>query len=142
VSNYVPLLTTLAWIVFIVGLLVVFRKPLARTTSVLEDRIRGGAALKLGSIEIGRLVTETADLSSQAVEVYGNPDQLKLLFKVQASDWKKSTKAIQTPNGCLVQVTTERRGADGSWVVAEALEFVPGVIIVEEDEGRTLRAVT
>jgi hypothetical protein len=82
VSNYVPLLTTLAWIVFIVGILVVFRKQLARIVAVLEDRIRGGAAVKLGSFEIGQLVTETADLNSQAVEIYGNPDQLKLLFKV------------------------------------------------------------
>jgi hypothetical protein len=91
--------------------------------SVLEDRIRGGASLKLGSFEVGQLVTETADLSDQSPEVYGNPDQLKLLFKVQTSELKKSTKAMQAPNGCLVQVTTERRSANGSWVVAEALEY-------------------
>jgi len=29
-------------------------------------------------------------------------------------------------------VTTERRNPDNSWSVAEALTFVPGVMIVEE----------
>jgi hypothetical protein len=140
VSSYVSLFTTLAWIVFIIGLLVIFRKPLVRTVFVLEDRIRGGASFKAGPVEFGQLVTETADVSDQSPEIYGDPDQLQLLFKVQTSEWKKSTKAMQAPNGCLVQVTTERRGANGSWVVAEAVEFVPGVIIVEENGGRTLRA--
>lgn len=139
-DHYVPLLTTLAWISLIVGLLIVFRKPLRRVAPALEDRIRGGASIRLGSLELGQLVTKTADLSDQSPEIYGDPDQFRLLFKVQTGDLKKSTKAIQTPNGCLVQVTTERRGEGGSWVVAEALGFVPGVIIVEEHGGRAGRA--
>jgi hypothetical protein len=143
-SDYIPLFTTLAWIALIVGLLVAFRKPLSRIILVLENRIRGGASVKFGSFEIGKLVTQTSDLtsgpSSQTPEVYGNPDQFELLFKVQTKEWKKSTKAFQAPNGCLIQVSTERRSADGSWAVAEAVDFVPGVTIVEEDGGRTLRA--
>lgn len=139
-SPYVPLFTTLAWIVFLIGLLVIFRKPLARTVNILEDRIRRGASLRLGSFEVGQLVTQTADLGGQSPQVYGDPDQLRLLFKVQTAEFKKSTKAMQMPNGCLIQVSTERRGAGDSWVVAEALEFVPGVTIFEEDGVLTLRA--
>jgi len=42
----------------------------------------------------------------------------------------KSTKAMEVPGGCVVQVTTQQ-GDD----VAEALTFVPGVnIIVSYDE--------
>ena len=135
-ARYVPLFTTLAWIVLISALLIIFRRPLARLISVLEDRIGRGASVKFGGFELGPIVTETADLlKQQPIEVVGNPDQLRLLFKVQGSDWKKSTKALQMPNGCLVQVTTERRNADGSWTSAEALEFVPGVNFVGNGDG-------
>jgi hypothetical protein len=87
------------------------------------------------------MVTDTDDAQSQAraqgetVEIFGEPDQLKLVFKAQGSMWKKSTKALEMPDGCLVQVTTERQGADGSWTTAEALEFVPGVRLVPQKEG-------
>jgi hypothetical protein len=37
----------------------------------------------------------------------------------------KSAKAMQTPQGCVVQVTTQQRNPDGSHSVAEALTFVP-----------------
>lgn len=139
-DRYVSLFTTLSWIALIVGLLIAFRRPLARIASILEDRVRGGASIKMGSFEVGQLVTKTADVADQSPDIYGNPDQFELLFKVQTTEWKKSTKAMQMPSGCLVQVSTERRGADGSWAVAEALEFVPGVTISEESGGRTLRA--
>ena len=44
----------------------------------------------------------------------------------------KSTKAMQIDGvGCVVQATTQQRNADGSYSVAEALTFVPGVRIVE-----------
>jgi len=45
----------------------------------------------------------------------------------ESQGWMKSTKAYETPNGCLVQVSTQQRNADGSYSVAEALTFVPGV---------------
>lgn len=63
--HYVPLFTTLAWIVFIAGLLIVFRKPLTRLAAALETRIHGGASVKFGSFEIGQLATKTADLGGQ-----------------------------------------------------------------------------
>jgi hypothetical protein len=142
VSHYVSLFTTLAWIVFLAALLFVFRKPLGQIIVILEDRVRGGASVKLGSFEIGEFVTRTADLSGESPEIYGNPDQLRLLFKVQTNEFKKSTKAMQTPDGCLVQVSTERRGTGNSWVVAEALVFVPGVSIADENGVPTLRAAS
>ena len=39
----------------------------------------------------------------------------------------KSTKAMETGNGCVVQVTTQQRNPDGSYAIAEALTFVPDV---------------
>jgi nitrate reductase NapAB chaperone NapD len=43
----------------------------------------------------------------------------------------KSTKALEVPNvGCVVQVTTQQGDS-----VAEALTFIPGVEIVDDDNG-------
>ena len=73
--------------------------------------------------------------------VYGNGDLFKLLSKAssQREGWMKSTKAIEIPHvGCLVQVTTQQRNPDGSYAVAEALQFVPGVVLLENAAGRCL----
>lgn len=64
----------------------------------------------------------------------GNADMFKLLCKAssQAEGWMKSTKACDVGPGCLVQVTTQQRNPDGSYSVAEALTYVPGVMIVPD----------
>ena len=90
-------------------------------------------------MEVGKLVTKTSDLSSE-IKIYGNPDQLKLLFKAQGKGWKKSTKALELPNGCIIQVTTERQSTNGDWANAEAIVFVPEVKL-NEIEDKTYRVV-
>ena len=75
------------------------------------------------------------------IRVVGNGDMFRLLCKAssEVEGWMKSTKAMETSSGCLVQVTTQQRNPDGSYSVAEALSFVPGVKIVEdENNGRKL----
>lgn len=79
--------------------------------------------------------------------VVGNGDAFQLLFKAssQAEGWMKSTKAMQLPNGCLVQVTTHQRNHDGTNAVAEALQFVPDVMIADDPDngyGRKLIPLT
>lgn len=58
---------------------------------------------------------------------WGNPDDWQLLCKAssQAEGWMKSTKVMNVPGGCVMQVTTQQRNPDGSYAVAEALAFVP-----------------
>ncbi len=126
-DGYVPLL---------IALIVV-----AAFWTPLRKRIASSESVDLaGVLSFGGLVADTDDAQSQAraqgekIEVFGQPDQLRLVFKVQGAQWKKSTKALEMPGGCLVQVTTERQGADGSWTTAEALEFVPDVRLVALDE--------
>ena len=75
------------------------------------------------------------------IRVVGNGDMFRLLCKAssEAEGWMKSTKAMETLSGCLVQVTTQQRNPDGSYSLAEALSFVPNVKIVEdENNGRKL----
>lgn len=72
------------------------------------------------------------------VEFFGTRDVFKLISKAssEAEGWMKSTKAMEIKgSGCLVQVTTQQRNPDGSYAVAEALQFIPNTkIIVKRDE--------
>ena len=66
------------------------------------------------------------------IKVVGNGDTFALLCKAssKSQDWMKSAKAMEVPNGCVVQVTTQQ--GDN---VAEALTFVPGVCIAPDVNG-------
>lgn len=71
------------------------------------------------------------------IQVVGNGDLFQLLCKASSEDegWMKSAKAMETPMGCVVQVTTQQRNADLTYSVAEALTFVPGAVIVADENG-------
>lgn len=72
------------------------------------------------------------------IKVVGNGDMFRLLCKAssEAEGWMKSTKACEvTGVGCLVQVTTQQRNDDGTYAVAEALSFVPGVKYIDDENG-------
>ena len=69
------------------------------------------------------------------VKVIGNGDLFKLLCKASSEQegWMKSTKAMEIEDhGCVVQVTTQQMNPDGSYSVAEAVTFVPGVFIISD----------
>jgi len=75
------------------------------------------------------------------IKVVGNGDMFRLLCKASSQNegWMKSTKAMEVVGGCLVQVTTQQKNTDGSYAVAEALAYVPGVKIADDDNhGRKL----
>jgi hypothetical protein len=86
-------------------------------------------------------VTKTAELP-RGNTIVGNPDNFVLLFKANGPTWKKSTKAMAVEGGCLVQVSTEVLGSGGYIGVAEALSFVPGVVIEDDASGEGRHLVT
>ena len=65
------------------------------------------------------------------LQVYGDCDTFRLLCKASSEKQglMKSTKVCNVAGGCIVQVTTQQRNPDGSYAVAEALTYVPGVMI-------------
>lgn len=71
------------------------------------------------------------------LKVFGNGDLFQLICKASSNEqgWMKSTKAMPTKNGCVVQVTTQQKNPDGSYAVAEALTFVPDVSIQVDQDG-------
>lgn len=78
-----------------------------------------------------------AKINVKDIEVVGNGDMFTLLCKASSKEegWMKSTKAMQVTNGCVVQVTTQQRNLGGNYVIAEAVTFVPNVVIVADING-------
>ena len=76
------------------------------------------------------------------IQVVGDGDTFKLICKAssKAEGWMKSTKAMQTPHGVVVQVTTQQKGIDGTYACAEALTYVPGCKV--KKDGDTHKLVT
>jgi len=80
--------------------------------------------------------TEGTDASTAGLEVIGNADAFQLLCQISNEEegWVRSTKAMELPEGCLVQVSTQQGDH-----VAEALQYIPGVYIVSDiNNGRRL----
>ncbi|MHA2893348.1 hypothetical protein [Bacillus cereus] len=50
----------------------------------------------------------------------------------------KSTKVCNVDGGCVMQVTTQQKNPDGSYAIAEALIYVPGVHIDKESNPRRM----
>lgn len=80
---------------------------------------------------------EDAKKKVSDIEVFGNGDLFQLICKASSASqgWMKSTKAMRTGNGCVVQVTTQQKNPDGSYSIAEALTFVPLVAIGVDSNG-------
>jgi hypothetical protein len=74
--------------------------------------------------------------------VYGDGDTFALLCKASSKEqgWMKSTKVCNVPGGCIIQVTTQQMNPDGSYALAEALTYVPGVMIDTDSNPRRLIA--
>lgn len=87
-------------------------------------------------------ITEVRDARANITDlvVFGDGDTFKLLCKASSKEqgWMKSTKVCNVPCGCIVQVTTQQKNPDGSYAVAEALTYVPGVKIDTEANPRLL----
>lgn len=72
------------------------------------------------------------------IKVVGNGDSFRLLCKAssESEGWMKSSKAMEIENvGCVVQVTTQQINIDGTNSIAEALTFVHGVRIADDENG-------
>ena len=113
----------------------VFRLQTKHRTSLLADKEY--ARLEGRATRSTQDARELADVSGEPLDVYGNPDQMTLLFKAEGRGWLKSTKAMNVPGGCLVQVSTEV-AAPGGVAVAESLEFIPNATVETGPDGGRL----
>lgn len=77
------------------------------------------------------------------LQVYGDGDTFALLCKASSQEqgWMKSTKVCNVTGGSVMQVTTQQKNPDGSYSVAEALTYVPGVHIDKESKPRRMVSI-
>ncbi len=94
----------------------------------------------MGEKDLGITEVRGAKANIADLQVYGNGDTFAPLCKASSQEqgWMKSSKVCNVPGGCIVQATTQQRNPDGSYAVAEALTYVPGVHIDSESEPRKL----
>lgn len=85
---------------------------------------------------LGNTTASGARQNVKDIVFWGDGDTFKLISKANSQDegWMKSTKAMQTGSGCVVQVTTQQRNPDGSYVVSEALTFVPDAVVLDVND--------
>lgn len=144
----ISLIQYLAWPATFVLLLLIFRTQIIQLVEILSSRMQSGKLKLLGAeFEITNAVTNTKEfekLVEQKVgekpDIIGNPDMFQLLFKATSPSLSKSTKVMNTPNGCIVQVTTKEISKNGSISVAEAVTFIPDINInIEKTENNEVR---
>lgn len=68
------------------------------------------------------------------IQFWGTGDMWRLICKAwsKSEGWMKSTKAMDVGVGVVMQVTTQQQNDDGSYSIAEAVTFIPGVAISEK----------
>jgi hypothetical protein len=93
------------------------------------------------TLDISEVKGAKANISD--LKVYGDGDTFVLLCKASSQNegWMKSTKVCNVPDGCILQVTTQQRNPDGSYSVAEAVTYVPGVHLNKFVEPRRLERI-
>jgi hypothetical protein len=82
---------------------------------------------------VGNTSAQDTKANVADVKIVGDGDMFQLLCKASSKceGWMKSTKAMEIPGvGCVVQVTTQQGRH-----VAEAVTFVPGVVITVDANG-------
>jgi hypothetical protein len=96
--------------------------------------------MRMSEKDLGITEVRGAKANISDLVVYGNGDTFALLCKASSQEqgWMKSTKVCNVDHGCIVQVTTQQRNPDGSYAVAEALTYVPGMNIDLDAEPRKL----
>jgi len=84
-----------------------------------------------GGKSYGNTTASGATKNVKDIVFWGDGDQWRLIGKASSANekWMKSTKAMQFPTGCMLQVTTQQGDQ-----VAEAINFVPGIRIVEHSD--------
>lgn len=106
----------------------------AQTSAPVEARaeeVKEAAASK----QLDATTPETAKAGTPDIDVFGDPNAWITLSKASSKKqgWMKSTKAMFCGTGALVQVSTHQSGGgpNNSQAVAEAITYVPDVVIEE-----------
>jgi hypothetical protein len=82
VKDWIPLLQSLVWPAFVGFLLFVCRRQVAKVSSIILDRIEGGATVKIGSVSLGATaVRKLTRLDESPKAVDETADNFPSLYK-------------------------------------------------------------
>lgn len=84
----------------------------------------------LSNTNVEEAINNVKDLN-----LFGDGDTFKLISKASSKSegWMKSTKAMQIDGlGCVLQVSTQQKNPDGSYVISESLSYIPNTKIEEQ----------
>lgn len=85
----------------------------------------------------GNVDAESASVNTPDIRTYGYVSWVTMSKAWSDEEgWMKSTKAIKLDKSCLVQVSTQQRNLDGTYSLAESLQFMPGYTISDGKEPR------
>jgi hypothetical protein len=102
------------------------RKKSAGAYTGRAQQWRSQASRQAPSNTISTPATTSAPATKKPNKVEGDPALWITLQRVtdEVSGWTKTTRAMQTPAGVLINTCSRKRGADA--LVAEALALLPG----------------
>ena len=82
-------------------------------------------------------VSEARKSVPDLVVIGKEDDPWKLLSKAYSNHegWMKSTKAMDVVSGVVLQVTTQQKNLDGTYVITDALAYVPGIRVLQDKDG-------
>ena len=118
VEVLVPLVQSSVWPLVFFAALLVFRAHLARLLDMFVDRLKAakvlGVELEINPVLNTRdFVVSTEKATGQKPVINGRPDMVELLCQVSSPTLKKSTKVMNMPGGCVVQVSTREISPNG-----------------------------
>ena len=131
-------------VVLLVGLVFVERRkqqeqhqryPNYYGSSTTQNNMSENTTLVPKTLNNTNEATAKANVPDIAVTGFGNSFAVICKASSQAQGWMKSTKGYDTGTGVIVQVTTQQKNPDGTYAIAEALTFVPGVKLVPDERG-------
>ncbi|MBN1185204.1 MAG: hypothetical protein JXB49_23165 [Bacteroidales bacterium] len=78
-KDYIPLIQTILWIFFSVGIIIFLRKEIQLILHIINQRLHSGSEFKIGPIEIGELKTKIDTVEKELTNVSENVSKLFLI---------------------------------------------------------------
>lgn len=127
------LLGKLAWPALALLVFQQLKKPAIQLLQNIAEKSKDARSIKISefSIEVNSTedFKEVSGKLGRPTAIMGSPDLFRLVCKASNTMLSKSTKVMNLPAGCLVQVSTKEASESGDIAVAEALTYIPGLNI-------------
>ena len=95
-KDYIPLIQTILWIFFSLGIIIFLRKEVRLLLNIINQRLHSGSEFKIGPLEIGELKSKIDTVEKEVTDVNENVSRLFLI--TMAEPMFENLKKIKTGN--------------------------------------------